>query len=354
MNRHVSLLLLVAGALAAGCTAKSTRKAEAESPPYVFPHKDHVENDVACTNCHAGVQQATKLQADVRHVKLPAQPGDACSGCHDTVPAITIPARKTPFELNFDHAAHLPRVKGDCKRCHKDLPEKGARSYEAPQMGVCTSCHNHQADFAEARCTPCHKDLKSYELKPVSAFSHRGDWLRTHGDLARPSAQACAACHDQTYCANCHSAATAPTRPSIRWPEQVESDFIHRGDYVSRHMIEAGAQPQTCRRCHGSAFCQACHEQQGVAALGLPTDRRVHPDNWVQVPGGGQHAPSARANIVTCAGCHDQGGNSVCVQCHRSAALGGGIGGNPHPPGWGSRHKVEDQHKQKVCIVCHG
>ncbi len=344
MNRRLSLVILAA---AAGCTARNVRKAEAENPPYVFPHQPHVENDVACTNCHASIKNATKLEAKVRHIQIPAR-SEVCAACHDQIPKLSIPARSLEFELEFDHAAHLPRVNGDCKRCHKELPEQGEKEPVAPPMAACTACHNHQRDFAEARCSPCHKDLRSYELKPVSTFAHVGDWLANHGALARPSARACAACHDQTYCADCHSAATAPTRQAIRWPEEVESDFIHRGDYVSRHMIDAGAQPASCRRCHGSPFCQSCHELQNVASLGLPTDRDPHPKGgaWLTKGSGQFHGDAARANIVACAACHDQGAGAICATCHK--------GINPHPPGWSSRHSESEQHSKKVCQICHG
>jgi len=346
MNRRLRLVVLAAAALA-GCSARSARKGAPENVPHVFPHAPHVENDVACTNCHASIAKATKLDAIVRHVQLPAK-SSVCADCHETMPKFAVPARYVPFQLTFDHAAHLPRVKGDCKVCHKDLPEKGHMDYPAPPMAACTGCHNHQKDFAEARCTPCHTGLRAYDLKPVSAFAHREDWLRTHGELARASAQSCAACHDQTYCANCHSAATVPAKPSIRWPEQVESDFIHRGDYVSRHMVDVQSNPASCRRCHGSPFCQACHELQNVAALGLPIDRNPHPTSGWATPSGGEHAAAARANIVACAACHDQGAAAICVTCHRSG------GANPHPPGFTARHSASEEHTKKVCIVCHG
>jgi len=335
------LAVLLAGALAA-CSASAVRKGAPENVPHVFPHAPHVDNDVACSNCHASIAKATRLDAIVRHVQLPAR-SSVCADCHETMPKFAVPARYVPFGLTFDHAAHLPRVKADCKVCHRELPEKGHMDYPAPPMAACTGCHEHQKDFEEARCTPCHVDLKSYGLKPVSAFAHRGDWLRAHGQLARPSAQSCAACHEQTYCANCHSAATVPARPEIRWPEQVESSFIHRGDYVSRHTVDVASNPQSCRRCHGSPFCQACHEAQNVAPGVSGTAINPHPSSWLA-----SHAAAARSNIVACAGCHDQGKAANCVLCHAS----GGV--NPHPAGWSSRHGASEEHTRQVCIICHG
>ena len=74
-------------------------------------------------------------------------------------------------DVTFDHAAHLPRVNGDCKRCHAQQPEAGATSYQWPAMAACTSCHNHQKDFAESRCRPCHVDLDLVVIAVVAGIA---------------------------------------------------------------------------------------------------------------------------------------------------------------------------------------
>jgi c(7)-type cytochrome triheme protein len=359
MNR---LPLIVAAAfLAAGCGVKPVQDYATKEPAYVFPHSPHVENDVACTNCHSEIAKASRLEAGVRHVKIPDHPSkdDACSGCHESDPKVTPPRRTAPFRLTFDHAAHLPRVKGDCKACHKALPDKGDAVAKAPPMASCTACHNHQQDFAQARCTPCHVDLKGY--KPEVAFAHKGDWLRVHGQLAHPSAETCAQCHDQTYCAECHAAATTAARPEVIYPERVDRAFIHRGDFVSRHMIEARASPATCRRCHGSAFCDSCHIQQNVSdsvRLSGGTPRRPESHN---APGFfAEHGHMARRDITSCAGCHDQGSKAICVTCHNDFSGTPAFGGNPHPKSFLDKHKGEIDPvthrptiKNSMCTACH-
>ncbi len=354
MNARLPIILGLAAAI--GCGHKSVKEASDKEAPWVFPHSTHVDADVECTKCHAEIGEAAKLEAGVRHVKLPASPSqvEPCSGCHDTEPVISIPARAAPPRFTFSHAAHLPRVDGDCKRCHKQLTEKGDKEAKRPPMSACTSCHNHAKDFAEARCQPCHVDLKGYE--PQTAFRHAGDWLRAHGALAKPSAETCASCHDQTFCAECHAAATTPARPSIVYPERVERSFIHRGDYVSRHMVDAGVSPASCRRCHGPAFCEACHTQQNlIRTAANPNPRDPHPAGWANDRASGHfHGDAARRDISACAGCHNQGADAICVGCHR--VLPGGvpaIGGNPHPPSFISKHRGEDRTKNPVCIACH-
>jgi hypothetical protein len=218
-------------------------------------------------------------------------------------------------------------------------------------MEACTSCHVHQQAFAEARCMPCHVDLRGY--KPETAFRHEGNWLATHGMLARPSAESCAQCHDQTYCVACHSSATTPTRLENIFPERVDRSFIHRGDYVSRHMIEASADPASCRRCHGSGFCEACHSLQNVTRGSPFAGPLRRPDSHGQPGWGGPgHAQAARRDVASCAGCHDQGAQAVCATCHATAAAGGG-GINPHPAKFLSTHDRGDIADNAMCRVCH-
>ncbi len=339
--------LLLAGA---GCSLKPQRtEARAADPAYAFPHSPHVEGDVACTACHAGIADATQLATGVRHVQLPPSPSkdDRCSGCHDTDPKLAIPTRAAPFRIRFDHKAHLARVKNDCKTCHQKLPEAGDAAAPVPPMATCTACHNHQADFAAAKCTPCHVDLKGY--LPKTAFSHQGDWMRVHGKFASPSAATCAACHDQTYCGECHDAQTVAARPSVIFPEAVNKSFIHRGDYVARHTVDAGANPASCRTCHGSAFCNACHTVQGVTSNAVNV-RDPHPQGWATDKGTNHfHGDAARRDILSCAGCHDQGASANCVGCHQM----GGVGGNPHPRAFLRQHDAEDRQHNSMCKACH-
>jgi Cytochrome c7 and related cytochrome c len=337
--------------LSAACVRRSGPDAAAK-PLRAFPHATHADAGIACTACHAPIEQAGEIGPTV-HVKLPAgDAAQACQQCHDTVPAA--PAqREYPGSIHFSHAAHLGYVQGDCTRCHEAtdasvrlVGPQHARD-PAPGTATCTSCHDHGLDYAQARCQTCHTDLKRFRLQPVADFRHAGDFLRTHGQMARASALSCAACHDQTSCAECHAQTTRPFKPDVQWPERVGAAFIHRGDYESRHMIDASADPASCRRCHGSASCDACHNERGVSPLSASGLTRLPPShrqpNW---NAGIVHGVAARQDIVSCAGCHDQGARSTCVTCHRSV--------NPHPPGWSARHNLSsDVASNSMCRICH-
>ena len=129
--------------------------------------------------------------------------------------------------------------------------------------------------------------------------------VTNHATAARDTGgAACAFCHAPAYCAQCHASATAPMRTEIRFPEKVQSDFIHRADFVSRHQIEAAANPASCKKCHGSYFCDSCHSEQGISARTL-NPRDPHPiPAWTTKGSGNFHGDAARANIVACSGCH--------------------------------------------------
>jgi hypothetical protein len=138
----------------------------------------------------------------------------------------------------------------------------------------------------------------------------------------------------------------------VIYPEEVERAFIHRGDYVSRHFIDARAQPESCRRCHGSGFCDACHQLNGVSDANVrPNLRDPHPSGWGNPGAAKFHGDAARRDILQCAGCHDQGPAAICVQCHRDNPSQADF--NPHPGAFMSAHRNDDTHKG-ICAVCHG
>ncbi len=359
----IALLALLAAGLAGGCknahpVAKVTNE---DARVSVFPHSKHESMD--CIDCHGEVAKSTALG----QAKLPGRA--KCEECHDAkaddAPGRALRLYKDPvpadYQISFDHAGHLSRMavkdaKG-CATCHAVLPEPGlARSY-SPSMQTCTACHHHNEQVAQAKCQPCHVSLRRYPLKPIQAlagFSHEGDFIRKHGTLAKNSAETCSQCHDQTYCAVCHANATVPMRAEIRFPEKVQSDFIHRGDYVSRHQIEAASDPASCRKCHGSFFCDSCHKEQNISPRST-NPRDPHPPGWATPGSGAFHGTAARQNIVACAGCHDQSGPSnICVACHASRGPGlANVGGNPHPPDFRSKHKRDEIGKNSMCRACH-
>ena len=165
--------------------------------------------------------------------------------------------------------------------------------------------------------------------------------MARRGLQARSQARSCQQCHADSSCSECHSQ-VAPTVNARLFPEAVERPLLHRGDWRTVHAIEARADGDTCLRCHQPRQCVRCHEQHGLVS-GVAGGRAPHPPGWA-TPGGAFHGDEARLQIESCAACHDQGAASNCVRCHRV----GGIGGNPHPPGWDNEDVGEP-----MCQICH-
>jgi len=321
----------------------------ARSDSLLFSHARHVRAKVDCGACHDSVNDATDLTE--RHLPKEAaclschqeqKDKGNCAFCHSDVKAIQpLPAPEP--HLAFNHSKHMDRT-SDCTVCHKVLPEPG-RPAAPPTMAACNSCHNHQENFDQGQCGTCHLDLWTHPLKPETAFSHEGDFLRNHAASARSSGAACSQCHQQTFCSDCHAATVGITVEDKEF-NRVDRAFVHRGDFISRHAAEANANPASCEQCHTTSSCESCHTAQNVGAAGNDP-RNPHPPGWALPGSSAFHGEAARLEIESCAVCHDHGGHPDCVACHKV----GGIGGNPHPPTFLSRHRTVD--RTPMCLQCH-
>jgi len=349
--RAAALLLCFLAVACAGLL--SSRGPELQADRIQFSHAKHIEAEVECMTCHYEVYESEALGPSYRPLEevcmechFEERDNGNCVMCHENV------QRAGPFpprglHLNLSHVQHIERVEEDCRVCHRDLPEPRASIPVVPPMDACLSCHEHAQDFADGRCDRCHEDLNRYALQPVTRFSHQGDWVHTHPLSARSSAETCARCHDQRFCADCH-ASTVAMPVEVQWPERVDRSFVHRNDWISRHPVEAEGGTLLCQRCHGESFCVDCHRTQNLTASGTDP-RRPHPRGWAFPGSAVFHGTEARRDIARCAACHDEGGNSICIQCHRV----GGIGGNPHPPSWLRRHDNGEIPNNGMCLFCH-
>jgi hypothetical protein len=113
---------------------------------------------------------------------------------------------------------------------------------------ACHACHyNPQTgNTAPDRCGLCHADVR--DIQPAS---HNYDWLSRHLVFAKNDAQSCESCHQPRYCQDCHN----------RRDETVRS--YHDPNIRFVHGIEARANPRKCGECHTAGFCQTCHVKGG-------------------------------------------------------------------------------------------
>lgn len=354
------LAATVAAVVVACATIKGERQRKPLAEVLRFPHATHVE-EADCSDCHEGIAKSGEIRAGAFIGKgehggcgncHEVDDKEECKKCHIGKPKDADLARRDR-RLHFSHAKHVGRMKdGACKKCHPAAATaKRVGTNLVPEMKTCVaSCHKPEMDSLD--CAKCHVDLVRHPVKPIAEVSHDGEFLRRHGTLARNTAR-CATCHDQTYCARCH-ARTASMPLALKFPEDVQRRFIHRGDYIGRHPVEARAQPMTCRKCHGANFCATCHKSQGIApprnpSLTRTTTRQVHGPNFMTPGAPGFHGRAARRDINKCASCHDQGAASNCVKCHKV----GGLGGNPHPAGFSWRNKQQNCRTNAMCLTCH-
>lgn len=126
-----------------------------------------------------------------------------------------------------------------------DLPAKHPFALEKGKRPVCTECH-------EARDK--HLDYQR--------FVHTAYFMNNHRQEAYQYRQVCAMCHDTSFCNDCH-ATRVELKPSIKNETENYRQLPHRGDYLSRHMIDGRIDPTSCFRCHGnpqaSRICNSCH-----------------------------------------------------------------------------------------------
>ena len=120
--------------------------------------------------------------------------------------------------------------------------------------------HPEELERGNPVCTECHE--ADDENIAYDAFSHDGDWARSHRQATYGNQQMCTMCHTQSFCNDCH-VTRGELKPSVRGQADTYRQMPHRGDYLSRHRIDARLDPTACFRCHGnpkaSKSCNPCH-----------------------------------------------------------------------------------------------
>ena len=109
-------------------------------------------------------------------------------------------------------------------------------------------------------CTECHET--DPETIVYERFNHDIYFAENHGQVVRQQAAVCYMCHKQSYCDDCHGV-WVELKPSIKNQTENYRRMPHRGDYLTRHVIDARINPAPCYRCHGnperSRTCKPCH-----------------------------------------------------------------------------------------------
>jgi hypothetical protein len=341
----LSLLLAIAvvfGAVFAACqSAKNPR----------FPHVMHLtelacggpgqQACLSCASCHAPSQKG-------RAHKLPN--ASLCEECHkedahEVAQVLESVPDRPHGEISFNHDKHLAMgpIAGQCVPCHAGVVR--ADQATIPPMSKCFSCHEHEAEWERGECAPCHEQSDLRRTMPETFLRHDEDFMKHHGSAAVTEQKLCQSCHAASDCQACHDV-TQALSVEMRKPEKIEQNFVHKGDFMVRHAIEAQSQSAKCASCHEPQDCDACHVERGVSGNAL-NGRNPHPPGWVggDTQANDFHGQVARRDLLSCAGCHEQGPATNCIRCHKVGAYGG----NPHPRGWKSAREPASQ----MCRYCH-
>ncbi|WP_373049354.1 cytochrome c3 family protein [Vulgatibacter sp.] len=363
-----SLLLLPLGAVAWSNYEGADRSLAVypkQEIPLRFDHALHLE-DMACSDCHEA--SASKVASDRM---IPGHP--TCEGCHD-VEAVrgdescqmchpgfdpTAMARPKPVviptaNLKFDHAVHVSK-EIPCARCHGAVEKvQIADRRNLPKMETCLECH-HRGSEAGGACSVCHPVAANGKIAKVMPSGatlvpelgnpfgvyHSPDYARAHGQDAFTARETCDACHTESECLACHDAAIKVLK-------------VHPNDWITLHPVPAKHSALECQSCHNyQDFCVTCHERVGIGQQAAPqlraTNLSVHPPGWVGPLGPNHHGVFASRDIRSCTSCHREEG---CIQCHATTGRGG-VGSNPHPPGFSSKACSLYEANARVCIKCH-
>lgn len=342
MKRRVILLGIGALVVTACAGILGLTRTTSES----FPHRKHVLGGTSCTTCHKDMEHGEStlhLPKDetctVEGCHTKPHDTRSCMSCHSS-PVTQSELVAAKDHLRFDHAKHLKDpAKGNCMHCHVAVAD-GDRHLR-PVMATCFKCHDDQQ--AARTCDGCHRDLAEEGTLPKSHLAHDGDWMREHGTRAASSGDLCETCHTkQSFCATCHGQ-TVPALPATTRFADPFAPSPHRAGFAARHSLEARSDPGACATCHQPDRCTSCHLSKNVIGQG---SRNPHPRGWVGLAAAENlHGREARRDPAACAACHGGAGEKLCVTCHAV----GGVGGNPHPPGWTSSQPLTAM----PCRMCH-
>lgn len=365
--------------IAASGRERSLAVFPAQNMPLRFDHGVHLKGGADCTTCHDSARKSTQA-ADRNLPKHPeceechdikgaargkkVDPPATCGYCH---PGFDPSVRREPARvefpapnLKFNHKVHVDK-RIACTTCHGQMDEVTlATRMQLPKMATCLDCHD--GTVAAGACTVCHLErgagrlqvnFASGALRPMQGnpfgLDHGVRYDFAHGNRASLDRQACAQCHAESECQNCHNSLQKPLS-------------VHPNDYITLHPVQARMDSTRCEGCHRlQSFCAACHERTGVGQNADPFFRsnkvRVHPDYqvWVNVLGPQHHGLQASRDIKQCISCHRE---ETCMACHSDADRRGAQAGDrrqysPHPDGFAQMCRALASKNDRPCLKCH-
>lgn len=285
-------------------TSTRARPMHIPAPNLIFPHANHVAAGVECVACHTNVPGKTLATREDfptmdRCVGCHQEKGvsTACTTCHIRTAAgpgriVTtfkegklMPRRlhqAAIHDADFlrDHAVPAMRDKAYCQNCHAESDclecHDGVARDVRYHPGDFISTHALRSRIDDVRCQSCHR-LQDFclnchvrsgvaSISAVNVFEPQRSgspqraafaphptsadgWLTPgsrnfHGFHAQRNIRACASCHQEQYCIQCHGAqgpAGSGYNPHGPNPQRLRS------------LPAGGANARVCLKCHNPA-----------------------------------------------------------------------------------------------------
>jgi hypothetical protein len=236
---------------------------------------------------------------------------------------------------------------------------------------TCAACHKQDAQVivpAKENCLECHEEDFYTEVSFAGTKTHGPVWSLNHRAAAKGDTIDCSACHQQSYCMDCHKAGFADEMGELG----NNMINVHRSDFHVSHPIAARTDPQLCSSCHERDFCVECHARFAPEDLAIESHRKgwslisvsaaphesftddmcqiCHPNSVLPAhEWSSTHSREARKNLATCQACHPEG--DVCLTCHSAKT---GLRVNPHPKDWDDmKDNLRDASDNRSCRKCH-
>jgi len=291
--------------------------------------REALEDVSRCATCHVE-DQCAGCHVDASLEPIPSVPS---APAHWNVPllAAEYPTPGTHDAPSFDRTHGRPEpaaadcstchTRNDCAACHvAPLPASARALPERPAGGRPET----MAQVAKPQVR-----APGVGLEDAVPGSHESPFfLSAHPVLASTAPDACASCHTQGYCAECHDAPRSPG--------------YHPPSFGLRHSAAVGTQAMECSNCHNTAaFCRECHVEMGLESVGR-LGQGYHDAEPVWLI---RHGPAARQGLEQCASCHTQ---KNCLQCHSQL---GAFKVSPHGPDFDAARAQEKN--PWICRACH-
>lgn len=253
-----------------------------------FDHGAHAKS--TCESCHGDLRRVDL--ATTRHLPTMA----SCLACHrdgtDQRRCTTCHLASVGglVETKFPHGELVPRtaVLGDAHgpRFAVDHAQQARRG-----DATCSACHDR------SECVDCHQGV----VKPTDF--HQASYLLVHAIEAKRGRPDCSACHRaQTFCVGCHERSGIGTRGDSQFNSRDPSQQFHPSGWASPgpganlHAAVARRNITACASCHREEDCLECHSAEPAAGRISP-----HPRTW---RGSTQCRMLDRNNRRMCLRCH--------------------------------------------------